>query len=276
MGLPAVDIVKPPFSYMGAKTRLTPELLQMLGPHRCYTETFGGSFALLFAKAPAAVEVANDLDDNLLTFWRVLRDDPEALVDACRLTPHSRAEHRLEPSEGETDLERARRVWVRFTQGFMPTMENRGWQGVPLSPTSRRILRRCESLGHLAYRLRHVTLENRPATQVIQQWDSPSTVHYVDPPYVMDTRTAEHAEVYVNEMTDDDHRELAKVLHGCAGRVVLSGYPGALYDELYADWDTFDFVLGKQVSRRKNGAGNGATAIERVWINQRTSALTLF
>jgi DNA adenine methylase len=75
--------------------------------------------AVLLAKQPAKLETVNDLDRDLMTFWKVLRDRPAELVRLCALTPHSRAEHDAAYGDlsGLDDLERARRVWVRLTQG---------------------------------------------------------------------------------------------------------------------------------------------------------------
>lgn len=265
--------MKPPFMYMGGKGRMVPHILPLLGEHSCYTEAFGGSFAVLLAKPPSQVEVANDLDGNLVTFWRVLRDQPDELTRLCMLTPHAHAEYALDPDNDVTDLERARRVWVRMTQGFKPTMQWAGWRSHHAEALARRLPNATEHLLALAQRLQHVSLDCRPATKVIQHWDSPTTTHYVDPPYVAATKAAPGTDEYLNEMTDDDHRELAQVLHACEGRVVLSGYPGALYDELYADWHQSDFTLGRLPVSRKKAA---APIVERVWINQTTTAPTLF
>lgn len=265
--------MRPPFSYMGAKTRMVPHIVPLLGQHTCYTEAFGGSFAVLLAKDPAQVEVANDLDAGLVTFWRMLRDQPDALVRACTLTPHSHSEYALDPWDAADDLERARRVWVRMTQGFKPTMQWAGWRSHHAEALARKLPRASEHLLALAQRIQHVSLDCRPAEKVIRHWDSPTTTHYVDPPYVAETKTSAGTDEYLNEMSNDDHRSLAATLQACEGRVVLSGYPGDLYDELYADWTTYDVKLNGHLSR---DGRVGAFAIERLWINQPATEITLF
>lgn len=89
----------------------------------------------------------------------------------------------------------------------------------------------------VAERLRNVVIENRPAKEVISNHDSAETLIYCDPPYVPESRTSFGSGVYRHEMTEDDHRDLAKVLHAIKGMVILSGYPCELYDrELFPDW----------------------------------------
>ncbi|WP_433344995.1 DNA adenine methylase [Microtetraspora malaysiensis] len=69
------------------------QIAAMLPVHTHYIEPFCGSMAVLLAKQPAKLETVNDLDRDLMTFWKVLRNRPADLVRLCALTPHSRAEH---------------------------------------------------------------------------------------------------------------------------------------------------------------------------------------
>ncbi|MPZ66778.1 MAG: hypothetical protein GEU83_15145 [Pseudonocardiaceae bacterium] len=108
----------PPFAYFGGKTLLAPKVVRLLPDHEHYVEPFAGSLAVLLAKPPTGMETVNDLDGDLMTFWRVLRDRPGELTRSCALTPHARAEHQGGyDRDGCDDLETARRVWVMLTQG---------------------------------------------------------------------------------------------------------------------------------------------------------------
>src|SRR5436305_8185500 len=112
--------MRPPFAYYGGKTTLADAIIDVLPQHEHYVEPFAGSLAVLLAKPRSRMETVNDLDGDIMTFWRVLRDRPEDLARVCSLTPHSRLEHATAQDEdlaGVTDeLERARRVWVLLTQ----------------------------------------------------------------------------------------------------------------------------------------------------------------
>lgn len=85
--------MKPPIAYYGAKVTIGGQIAALLPDHEHYVEPFGGSLAVLLAKRPSRMETVNDLDGELMTFWRVLRDRPADLQRACALTPHARAEH---------------------------------------------------------------------------------------------------------------------------------------------------------------------------------------
>ena len=95
-----------------------------------------------------------------------------------------------------------------------------------------------EGLPEIAQRLQRVQIENAPALEVIRRYDTPKTLFYLDPPYVHGSRGDSSA--YGHEMTDQDHRDLAAVLHELKGRAVLSGYQCELYDELFGDWRRID------------------------------------
>jgi DNA adenine methylase len=265
----------PPFAYFGGKTRLARQIVDLLPPHEHYVEPYAGSLAVLLAKPRSRMETVNDLDRDLMTFWRVLRQQPDELAMACALTPHARAEH-LEAyalDEAPTDLERARRVWVLLSQGRSGQMRPTGWRHY-VDPAGSVM----SMPGYLeayvarmapgAERLVGVSLEAQPALDIIERYGrSPNVLLYIDPPYLGSTRVSGG---YRHEMTSEaDHRELAAALADCRASVVLSGYDSPLYLELYADWHT---------TRIETTTGQGGTREERtevIWCNREPQA-TLF
>jgi DNA adenine methylase len=240
MGTP----LRPPVPYFGGKQTVGPVIAGLLPAHTHYVEPYAGSLAVLFAKAPSTHETVNDLDQGLVTFWRVLRERPDELARACALTPHSRAEYDLSvPLEASDDLELARLVFVKLTQGRSGRLKRTGWRhyvdpagcsvGMPGYLDGY-----VERMAPAVERLKNVTLECKPALDIIARYgDSPDVLLYVDPPYLGSTRGWDHA--YRHEMRDpEQHRDLAKALYEARATVVLSGYPSDLYDlELYAGWD---------------------------------------
>lgn len=234
------------FGWYGGKFSHLNWLLPLLPATQHYCEPFGGSAAVLLNRDPAPVETYNDLDGEVVAFFQVLRQEKEALLEAIGLTPFSRAEFELaiaEPEDSITDLERARRFFVRARQvrtGLAQTASSGRWAHCLL--TSRagmagavsRWLGSVEGLSEIAQRLLRVQIENAPAIEVIQRYDSPETLFYCDPPYVHESRGDRKA--YGYEMTNDEHRELARVLHQVQGKVAVSGYPCDLMDKLYGDW----------------------------------------
>lgn len=234
--------MKPPIAYYGAKVTIGEQIASLLPPHQHYVEPFAGSLAVLFAKKPSRMETVNDLDGDLMTFWRVLRDQPTDLERVCALTPHSRAEHDAAYAPGLEvcgDLERARRVWVRLTQGRAGTLRRTGWRYY-VNPSGSSasmpgyLSGYVERMAAAAERLSRVSLEARPALELIEAYGQhPDVLLYVDPPYLGSTR----ARNYRHEMASDaEHCELAAALEACRATVVLSGYDSPLYLEAYDGW----------------------------------------
>ena len=210
----------------------------MLPRHDHYVEPFAGSLAVLLAKAPSRYETVNDLDGDLMTFWRVLRDQPAELIRTAHLTPHSRAEYELSKTlDGAADVERARRVWVRLSQSRSNSMNATGWRyrrQIGHASMPEFIDGYATRMPAAAQRIKSVSLECRDAVDVIRDYGTEPTVClYVDPPYLGTTRAAN----YRHEMTgDDQHEELADALRSCKASVVLSGYDSPLYADLFTGW----------------------------------------
>ena len=235
------------FGWYGGKFSHREWLVPLLPQTHHYCEPFGGSAAVLLNREPAPVETYNDIDGELVNFFRVLREQTEEIINAIALTPFSLKEFTIacsQPTEGLSDLERARRFYVRARQvrtGLAQTASPGRWAFC--TGTSRRGMAGAisrwrgglDQLPRIAERLLRVQIENRPALEVIRRYDSEDTLFYCDPPYPHESRGDSNA--YGFEMTDDAHRELAKVVHGAQGRIALSSYECALMDELYDDWN---------------------------------------
>lgn len=215
-----------------------------------FCDVFGGSGAVIMNVTPYAVETYNDLDGELVNFFEVLRNHGKRLVQSIEMTPFSRQEliQACEPLTGRiSKIERARRFYIRARQtrtGLAQRSSVGRWAHCVLtsragmSGSVSRWLGSVNGLTSLIERLRTIQIENAPAIEVIERYDSPRTVFYLDPPYMHVSRG--DASAYGYEMTDEEHIELAKALHRIKGRAVLSGYRTGLYDDLYADWVRVD------------------------------------
>lgn len=265
-------ILKPPFTYYGGKINTAERIVALLPEHLHYVEPYCGSLAVLLAKPPSRMETVNDLDGDLVTFWRVLREQPDDLARMCALTPHARTEYGTcrDASPIVDDLETARRVWVVLSQGRGGTLRDAktGWRHF--------VTPRGSSVGMPAYldgyvarmadaaaRLHCVSLECMPALDLITKYGQDSeSLLYVDPPYLGSVRG--WGNNYRHEMkTDEEHRELAEALHGCRAAVVLSGYASDLYDrDLFAGWDRVT------IAAQTGNGGNDRTRTEVLWSNR--------
>ncbi len=257
------------FGWYGGKFSHLNWLLPLLPPCHHYCEPFGGSAAVLLNREPSPVETYNDIDGELVNFFRVLREQKDKLTEAIGLTPFSREEffHAVRNEEGLSDLERARRFFIRARQvrtGLAQTASLGRWANC--KNTSRagmagavsRWLGSVEGLPEIALRLQRVQIENRPAFSVIRLYDDRRTLFYCDPPYVHASRGDNKS--YGFEMDDEAHCKLAELLHNCKAMVALSGYRCELMDRLYRDWQRYDAPAKQCHSIKKMRQ-------EALWIN---------
>lgn len=259
--------MKPPFTYYGGKTSIADQIVAALPEHEHYVEPFAGSLAVLLAKPPSPIETVNDLDEKVVTFWRVLRERPQELARAAALTPHSRAEQQLGYQPAEDELETARRVWVLLTQSRGGSLRRKGWRYYvnPRGPSSSMpeyLDAYVERMLPAAERLMAVSLEARPAAEIIGKYGAhPGVLLYCDPPYLATLRTY-RADYRCEMATEAQHRELAEQLHATRAAVVLSGYHSPLYDELYDGWHRHEIRTG-------TGQGEGwQERVEVLWSNR--------
>jgi DNA adenine methylase len=258
-------LTRPLVRYHGGKWRLAPWIISNLPAHRCYVEPFGGGGSVLLRKPRSYAEVYNDLDGEIVNLFHVARAQGERLAQLCELTPFARDEFQQSYTPSDDPLEQARRTLIRSFMGFgsasvssqisgfransnrSGTTPAHDWMNYP------------EAFRLTIQRLRGVVIENREAALCMQHHDAPTTLHYVDPPYVHETRYLKNkTHTYRHEMTDEDHRALAKTLHELQGMIVLSGYHCDLYDELYAGWTRIE---------RAAFADGAKSRTEVLWMN---------
>lgn len=262
-----------PFPWYGGKFSHLDFILPRLPDQPIYVEPFAGSAAVLLSRPPAGVETYNDLDRDVVTFFRVLRDRPDELLPRLEATPYSREEYRVAiaaaGNENLPDIERARLFYVRASQvysglaqyategrwSYSTTSSNRGMANAVSAWWSN-----IDGLDAIVDRLRKVQLEHKPAIDVVERYDDEDALVYCDPPYPLSARgtagcgTADPV-AYSNEMTEDDHRELAEVLRECDAKIAVSSYRNDLYDEVFDGWHCAEAEPKKL--RTKNGAELG-------------------
>lgn len=260
---------RPALRWHGGKWNLAPWILGHFPPHRCYVEPFGGAASVLIRKPRSYAEVYNDLDGDAVNLFRVLRSNRAGeLVESVRLTPFARDEFREAYEQSDDSVERARRLIVRSLMGFGSNGHNRltGFRSNSNrsgTTPARDWVNYPDALAQIIDRLQGVVIENRDAADVMAAHDTPQTLHYVDPPYVMATRS-DAGSRYAHELTDDDHERLLAFLRTLEGVVVLSGYPHEIYDAVLSDWRRIE---------RAALAGNAKPRTEVLWINRSTSDL---
>lgn len=272
-----MSVTRPALRYHGGKFRLAPWVLQFFPPHQCYVEPFGGAASVLLLKVRAYAEIYNDLDDDIVNFFAVLRDPAlrTLLIEACELTPYARREFELAYQPATDPLERARRTAVRAAMGFGSASATKGTSGFRID-TRRRYGTAQHNwteypapLAAIGERMTGVIIENRPAVDVMQQHDGPHTLHFADPPYLPETRQRPGKRYYRHEMSAEAHGELLDALCRLRGMVVLCGYASALYDERLGGGTGWE---RHETSARISANRGTSLRTEVVWINAACSA----
>ncbi|WP_019833802.1 DNA adenine methylase [Sphingomonas sp. PR090111-T3T-6A] len=272
------DLKRPLLRWHGGKWRLAPWIIEHLPPHRCYVEPFGGAASVLLRKPRTYAEIYNDLDATLVNLFRVLRDSEAAsrLIQSLELTPFARDEF-LEAYQPAGDpVEDARRTIVRSFMGFGSDGTNgvyrtgfRANSNRSGSTPAHEWVNYPSALRDLVDRLAGVVIENRDAVEVMRAHDGPTTLHYVDPPYLPETRSSGNRRrgqgyhVYVHDMSTEEHLPLLAALAGLEGMVVLSGYPSNLYDEQLIGWRRIERAAFADGARERT---------EVLWINPAAQA----
>lgn len=269
-------ITRPAMRYHGGKFRLAPWVLEHMPPHLCYVESFGGAAGVLLQKPRAYAEVYNDLDGDVVNFFRVLQD-PERrrrLIELCELTPYAREEFEIAWEPTDDAIERARRTCIRAQMGFGSAGATKGTTGFRVDTkrdygTSQHLWAEYpDQLAAVGARFTGVLVENLEAVRLMRMHDAPTTLHFVDPPYLHSTRsrTVSKSRGYKHEMSDDEHIALIEALHTLAGMVVLCGYPSPLYEDRLVDWDR------RQTTARAAGRRGCSIRTEVLWLNPACSA----
>jgi DNA adenine methylase len=270
-----MTISRPALRYHGGKFRLARWLLGYFPAHTCYVEPYGGAASVLLQKPRSYAEVYNDLDGDVVNYFEVLRD-PELrrqLIEACVLTPYARDEFNRSWDETADPVERARRLCVRAQMGFGSCGATKGTTGFRIDTkreygTAQQLWALFpDTIAAAGRRLAGVLIENRPALRIMAEHDYRETLHYIDPPYVHQTRVrgAGKQRYYRHEMTDTQHAELLEAAQQLKGMAIISGYRTELYDEALKGWTSYSTT-----SRIAAGRG-GAVRTETIWLNRRCS-----
>lgn len=234
---------KTPLVINGGKTRNPgPEIVQLCrsAPHNIYHEPFGGGaavWAMLGVPQGSTPETyrqaINDKDNRVMCFWRQYQCNFEKLNDLVQQTLHSRNLHRhaldVLDNASTSDLERAWAFWMLALQSHSRIIGN-GWvfsrKGRNPAGT---VISKHKSFGELRDRMRHVQLDSVDALTSLRNWDSPSTLHYLDPPY----QGANQG--HYSGWEKPDLIKLLNAVQNLKGSFILSDYPSKVLVEFYED-----------------------------------------
>lgn len=266
--------LRPALRWHGSKWRIAPWIIAHFPPHRVYVEPFGGGAGVLLRKPAIAAECYNDLDGAAVNVFRVLRDpaSAEELRRRLELTPFAREEFDDAYAPAIDAVDAARKTILLSFAGYGSDSVTRTCRTGFRAALTGELANSLPAQGWANYaaavpfftrRLLGTVIERRPAAEIIDRYDAPGTLFYLDPPYVTSTRSSlaggrgtTHG--YAHELSDADHAALIERLKRLAGMAVLSGYRCPLYDDALAGW--------MRVEKRAMADG-GRARTEILWLN---------
>lgn len=219
--------LKSPISWPGGKAKIAHEIIALIPEHKSYVEPFGGGAAVMLAKDRSKHEVYNDIDGDLVRFFRCAKYHRDALIDEIDFVPNAEQELKdFLAQPGLTDIQRAARWFVRNKISFGGRGESfgTGKTGGGASHGSR--ANRLELIRKVNARLDSVCIRNMPALDCIKQYATPATVFFVDPPYI-------NGFAYGRLFTKDDHTAIRDVLFESGSYFIVTYDDHPFVHELY-------------------------------------------
>lgn len=240
------------YNYFGGKHTFLDEIYQLFPSESLFDHLIdlfmgSGSVSLNYAHGRNLIVTANDIYDDIVNFFEVLRDHEDRLVELLELTPCSSVEYFNCWERSDDKIEQARRFYVRVRQSFFglgAQRANKGWHMAKKHANSNggEVVSRWNNA---IPKLRKVATILRQTFQVtnfsyeicIDKIDYARAFFYADPPYSLRSRSSKND--YKFEFSDEDHERLADKLHNIEGLAMVSGYDCSLMNSLYKDFNKF-------------------------------------
>lgn len=265
-----VKILHAPFGYPGGKSRSVHQILEMLPYDRAYIEPFGGSGAVLLSRKPSRIDVYNDRFGGVVDFYRCLQnfDLMNQLAEKCKITINAKEffhEARDTWNSHESIVDRA--YWWLYVMQMSFASQGRNWGRITqtIGSLAGKIYNIPPDFLALHERLKRVQIENADWQQIVDDYDAPDAVFYMDPPYFNTSQKYKH------RFTPTRARELGERIFKMRAFVALSGYEDPIYDNLDWDdkitWESFVSTQGLTCTESNRQAGKEGL-IERAWAKE--------
>lgn len=246
----------PLLDYFGGKWRIANRLIDIFPEHKSFVDPMCGAGSILFKKQPSKNEIINDKHNEIVNLFHVLRENRKELEDKLKLTPYSRSEYETARVASVDTIEQARRTMVKAWFGIGDSIDRKTGFKVSLTKhgaSTGAWVSLVDFIGLYAERLRPVIIENLDYIEVIKRYDKIDTFFYLDPPYVLSTRSRKHA--YRHDWNDDDQHKFIEVVGKLSGKAMISGYDSEIYRKL--GWNRKEFSSRSQKKK----------TTEVVWMN---------
>jgi DNA adenine methylase len=248
----AVSKLKTPITYYGGKQSMAQHILPLIPPHKQYVEPFFGGGAIFFAKEQSEAEVINDLNGEIVNFYKIVCTDFWRLNEMIQSTLHSRQQYEeamvvyKHPSMFDP-VKRAWSFWILTQQGFVSKIGSWGYDKGTNRMTRAVINKKLAFDQKIRFRIEHATIECNDAVQVILSRDTDETFFYVDSPYI-DTNQGHYS-----GYTQEDFKTLLTTLKSVRGKFLGSHYKSDILSDFVKKNNWFYLEIEKHLSASSSG-----------------------
>lgn len=240
-----------PFGWVGGKSKLAKEIIEMFPEHGIYIEVFGGALNVLYRKDRSRLEVVNDINSELVNLHRAIRNNPETLSMCLNKLLVSRElfnDIKMKRLKPRNNIERASFYLFLLSQSFGSKGDNFAMS----AKANRKPKDIYKSFFKWALRLKFVIIENLDFRELIKRYDKDDAFFYLDPPYV----GTENYYKDIDGFGIKEHEALAELLKNIKGKFLLSYNDSPIVRELYKDFtivesSPLNYTLGCNVHKMK-------------------------
>ena len=256
--------------YPGSKAQMLQYIYELIPPHKCWVDVFGGSAVVTLNKKPSKVEIYNDIDDTLVNLMRILADENKFNEFEKRIkylpyafTEFNKYKEKYKNNDYTDDVDKAITRWYlgnTSLKGIPRAFQRNNNTNVALTYANKK-----NSLIYIHNRLKTIVIENIDYEKLINKYDSNQTVFYCDPPYMPETRYEN--KTYKNDMTNKNHIQFLETMTKIQGKAIISGYNSELYNNYLSNWNKREIEVNASMSMKKLPDRNTTKAIECLWYN---------
>lgn len=262
---------------------MVPKIRPLIPPHACRVEGFGGGATFTLMDPASETMIYNDRNENIVNFFRILREHYNELQSLLEYTPYARDEfYRCLPGNLSTSeeidawtqlyisgfvdsVEWARRYFIVINLGFTHEEDCTSFRSSKEHSVAKALKNHVDRLHSVAARLRSVVIENLDWHDLVKNYDDEDTLFIMDPPYISEKKDAT---TYKYTFTSKDHIDLIQTLSEVRGQVVLCGYDTSIYNTFLPPtiWKKHTFERMAQVGNSLYKERESRT--ECVWVKQ--------
>ncbi len=256
-----IKVRRPILRYYGGKFRIAPRIIETFPEHSKYVEPFCGAASVLLRKNRSGSEVLADADERVVKYLAAVRDHGEVISRKVGATSPTK-EAWISAIGHLDDSDPVSMAVAMLTRSFLTRgtdeidYPSASYRKHPISIAAWGTLP--QSVLAASERLRGVEILTGSYERTFREHDSPSTLFYIDPPYLKSLRTSSHG--YRRDFSKTDHEKMLALVRNLDGKVVISGYGSTLYDQCLsnAGWNKVRFSAMGDCAKK---------ATEQLWMN---------